>query len=140
MEEFKRQGVSKAKILIPRAQEAREVLPEELREMGFTVNVVTAYRTVRPKHDLDSVKQMFKDRQIHMITFTSSSTVRNFVGMFEQEEDDLNKWMQHIAVACIGPITAETAKDLGFSVDIMPNEYTIEGLVERIIQFFRFSH
>ena len=140
VEEFKRQGVSKATVLIPRAQEAREVLPEELREMGFTVNVVTAYRTVRPKHDLDSVKQMLKDRQIHMITFTSSSTVRNFVAMFEQEKDDLTKWMQHIAVACIGPITAETAKDLGFSVDIMPDEYTIDGLVEKIIQFFRFSH
>lgn len=140
VEEFKQRGASKTKVLIPRAQEAREVLPKTLRKMGFTVNVVTAYRTVRPEHDLDSVKQMLKDRQIHMITFTSSSTVRNFVAMFQQEEDDLSKWMQHIPVACIGPVTAETAKDLGFSVDIMPNEYTIEGLVETIIQFFRFSH
>ncbi len=136
VEQFRRQGVSKAKVLVPRAQEAREVLPEQLREMGLAVDVVTAYRTVKPDQDVETVRRMLEARQIHMITFTSSSTVKNFLAMFERETDDLTKWMEHVAVACIGPITADTARSLGLSVDIVAEQYTIDGLIDKIIEYF----
>jgi uroporphyrinogen-III synthase len=72
-----------------------------------------------------------------MVTFTSSSTVTNFVGMFGSEKDQLTtQWMKKVKVACIGPITGETAKKNGFSVDLMPKDYTIEALIlARIIKW-----
>ncbi len=139
VEAFKGLGITSAKVLIPRAQQAREVLPKELLAMGFDVDVVPAYKTVRPSQDVSMVSQMLSSGQIHMVTFTSSSTVRNFVDMFGQEKENLMNWMSTVAVACIGPITAQTAQDLGLSVDIVPEQYTIEALVEAIIRYWKES-
>jgi len=71
-----------------------------------------------------------------MVTFTSSSTVSHFLEMFEPEETDLIEWMKHVAVACIGPITARTAREKGLTVQVMPSEYTIEALTHAIIDHF----
>ncbi|MFH1241093.1 MAG: uroporphyrinogen-III C-methyltransferase [Pseudomonadota bacterium] len=136
---LKKEGAKKARILIPRAAEAREVLPEELRKMGAQVDVVTAYRTVRPVNDTSRVKEMLKSGTIDMVTFTSSSTVTNFVDMFEVGKDQLLRWMKNVVVACIGPITAGTAQEKGFSVGLIPPEYTVEALTDSIIRYFE-SH
>ena len=134
---FREQGVKGARILLPRAAEAREVLPEELRNMGAEVDVVTAYKTVKPANDTSGIKKMLKTGAVDMVTFTSSSTVKNFVAMFGADRQELEKWMAGVAVACIGPITAKTAGENGFSVDLVPSEYTIEGLTEDIVRFFK---
>jgi uroporphyrinogen-III synthase len=74
-----------------------------------------------------------------MVTFTSSSTVNNFVQMFEADGQKLQKWIARVAVACIGPITAKTAQENGFKVSLVPPEYTIESLTDSIVQFFSSS-
>ena len=124
------------RILLPRAARAREVLPEELNRMGAIVHVVTAYETIKPDHDTRQIKEGLEQGSIDMVTFTSSSTVENFVDMFPGDREDLQQWMSRTALACIGPITAETARKKGFSVDLVPSEYTIEAFTESIAEYF----
>jgi uroporphyrinogen III methyltransferase/synthase len=139
VEAFRHRGVKEARILLPRAAEARKVLPEGLEKMGARVDVVTAYQTLRPDHAKGQVREMLERGEIDMVTFTSSSTVHNFVDMFGAENQQLGKWMGHLAVACIGPITANTARQKGFTVALVPSAYTIEALTEAIVQYFE-SH
>jgi len=136
VESFKKLGIKGTNILLPRAATAREVLPEELRKMGARVEVVPAYRTVRPDHDTVKVREMLEKGTIDMVTFTSSSTVNNFVEMFKTDARKLQKWMGSVAVACIGPITAKTAQENGFTVTLTPPEYTIESLTDSIVTYF----
>lgn len=124
------------RILLPRATQAREFLPDELRKMQARVDVVPAYQTVKPDHDTTRVKQLLEQRAIDVVTFTSSSTVKNFAEMFAADGDRLRKWMREVAVACIGPVTAGTAEDEGFEVNIIPPQYTIEALIDTIIGYF----
>jgi uroporphyrinogen III methyltransferase/synthase len=70
------------------------------------------------------------------VTFTSSSTVTNFVEMFKEDAQKLKKWMAHVTIACIGPITAKTAEENGFTINLVPPEYTIESLTDSIVQYF----
>ena len=116
-----------AKILLPRAEEAREILPEKLREMGAEVDVVSAYRTVCAAADGEALTSELNEGRIDMVTFTSSSTVKNLVNIIGSA-DVLNG----VKTACIGPVTADTAKSLGIEPDIIAKEYTIDGLVEAI--------
>jgi uroporphyrinogen III methyltransferase / synthase len=129
-------GIRGKKILLPRAVKAREVLPLELRKMGAEVDVVPAYRTVRPSDDVERVKGMLERNEVHMVTFTSSSTVTNFVEMFGSWKEALREKMSSVASACIGPITAKTVEGYGFSVDLIPSEYTIDALTEEIVAYF----
>jgi uroporphyrinogen III methyltransferase/synthase len=136
VEAFRGLSVGGMRILLPRAAQAREVLPEELQKMGAEVHVVEAYRTVRPEGDRTLVARMLEKGEIHLVTFTSSSTVLNFVEMFEPDRARLQEWMTQVTVACIGPVTAKTAEAQGFRVKVVPTEYTIEGLTAAIIQFY----
>lgn len=116
-----------AKILLPRAEEAREVLPDTLREMGAEVEVAPAYRTVCGQVDGEALAAELKEGRIDMVTFTSSSTVKNLVKIIGSAEA-----LKGVKTACIGPVTADTAKSLGIEPDIIAKEYTIDGLVEAI--------
>jgi uroporphyrinogen III methyltransferase/synthase len=136
VEAFGKQGVKGVRILLPRAADAREVLPQELEKMGARVEVVEAYRTVKPQGRKDEIKAMLEKGDIHMVTFTSSSTVSNFMDMFQEESDQLLKWMKTVTVACIGPVTAKTAQDRGLSARITPSDYTIEALAKAIVDYF----
>lgn len=120
-------------VLIPRAAVARELLPDQLRGMGVEVRVVPAYRTIRPTTDLADVKERLAVNAIHLITFTSSSTVTNFCEMFETREE-LTQATKGATVACIGPITAQTARACGLAVGIMATTNTIPGLVDAIVK------
>lgn len=122
------------KILIPRAEVAREVLPEELKRLGAQVDVVDTYKTVRPIGDVEKVRQMLTDKKIDAVTFTSSSTVENFVAMFPGE--DVKSLLDGALVASIGPITSETAQKLGLKIDIMPKDYTIPALTQALVEHF----
>jgi uroporphyrinogen III methyltransferase/synthase len=123
------------RFLLPRAAKAREVLPEKLVEMGGEVDVVTAYETVRPSEKAEEVRRVLREGAIHCITFTSSSTVDNFVAMMG--DDHLPSLVGKAMVACIGPITAETARRHGLTVEIIPGEYTIEALTAALVAHFQ---
>jgi uroporphyrinogen III methyltransferase/synthase len=105
--------------------------------MGAAVDVVEAYRTVKPEGSKDEIKAMLEKGEIHMVTFTSSSTVNNFMDMFYEDSDQLFKWMEKVTVACIGPVTAKTAEDRGLLVRIIPSDYTLEGLTQAIVDYFK---
>jgi uroporphyrinogen III methyltransferase / synthase len=107
-----------------------------LRKMGADIDVVPAYRTITPEHDTGRVREMLEKGEIDMVTFTSSSTVTNFVEMFKQDAQELQKWMARVTIACIGPITARTAEDNGFTINLAPPEYTIESLTDSIVKHF----
>jgi uroporphyrinogen III methyltransferase/synthase len=135
IESFRRIGVAGRRILIPRAEVARELLPADLMAMGAKVTVLPVYRTVKPKEAVVSLTQRLTDRTIDMLTFTSSSTVRNFASLFESPEE-MARLAQGIPAACIGPITAETARELGLSVTIQARENTIPALAEAIVEYY----
>ncbi len=123
------------KILIPRAKVAREILPEKLREFGAQVDVVTTYQTVINDSYVDKVKEMLEKEEVDIVTFTSSSTVKNFAELLK--EIDLKKTLENVTVASIGPITSKTVEGLGLKVDISAEEYTIRGLVEAILSSYQ---
>lgn len=137
VEAFRKRGVQGSRMLLPRAAEAREVLPQELEKMGAAVDGVEAYRTVMPEGAKDEIRAMLEKGDIHLVTFTSSSTVKNFMDMFEKEGDRLLKWMEKVTVACIGPVTAKTVEERGLSVGITALDYTIEGLTKAIVDYFK---
>lgn len=127
--------VKARKVLLPRAEQARAVLPEELGRMGAQVDEIVAYRTVAADSDNQLLLSALKDKSIDMITFTSSSTVQNFRALLS-EGPQWADLMKDVTVACIGPITADTAKALGFNVDIIAGEYTIDGLCRSIVDYY----
>jgi uroporphyrinogen III methyltransferase/synthase len=135
IEAMKAAGVKGRRVLIPRAAVAREVLPEQLRELGADVRVVTAYRTVSPEIEAGRLKDLLKQQALHVLTFASSSTVRNFCGLFNSREE-MQRLTGGAVVACIGPITAKTALEEGLAVAITAAENTIPALVEAIVQYY----
>ncbi|HEY8679193.1 MAG TPA: hydroxymethylbilane synthase [Candidatus Dormibacteraeota bacterium] len=113
------------RILLPRAAGARDVLPDRLRAAGALVDVVETYRAVTPADLATRLPAMLAG--VDVVTFTSSSTVRNFAGALNGAA-----FPSDCLTACIGPITAETARELGLRVDIIAQEYTARGLVEAL--------
>jgi uroporphyrinogen III methyltransferase/synthase len=125
------------RVLIPRAGEAREILPETLRQWGAEVDVVEAYRTALPATDPSELKSMLHQGGVDMITFTSSSTVSNFVRLLQGRS--LAEVLEETAVACIGPITRKTVEEAGGHADVVSEEFTISGLVQAIRDYFERS-
>jgi uroporphyrinogen III methyltransferase/synthase len=123
--------------LLPRADIARELLADELRKSGALVTEVTAYRTVPVEIERDSepdIYRMLLDRKVDVLTFTSASTVRNFVRLYGV--GPVADLLQPVAIASIGPVTAEAAQQCGIRTTIMPADYTIPGLVRAIVEHF----
>ncbi|QZY57357.1 uroporphyrinogen-III C-methyltransferase [Crassaminicella profunda] len=116
-------------ILLPRADIAREILVKELKNLGAVVDDIHIYRTVIPKQDQEKLIAILKDKNVDVITFTSSSTVRNFIEILGENNKEL---LEGKKMASIGPITEETAKKLGLNIDIKAKAFTIDGLVTAI--------
>jgi len=131
---FAKEGAVGLKILVPRAAFAREILPDKLREMGADVDVVAAYETVKPDENAEEIKEMLKQGEIDLITFTSSSTVINFVNMFEK--DSVKEILKGVTIASIGPITAKKAEEFSLTSHIVPEKFTIESLVHSVVKYF----
>jgi uroporphyrinogen III methyltransferase/synthase len=128
---FGSQNLAKQAILIPRAAEARPVLPVELTRMGARVDEVPVYRTVPATDGAAELLIQLEKKQVDLVTFTSSSTATNFKSLLPTERfEDL---IRDLTVASIGPITTETAEKLGFRVRITAQTYTIEGLCDAIV-------
>ena len=135
VEAFRREKMDGQKILLPRAGEARPVLPVELRKMGAEVQEVTAYLTEKARDNADILISELQAEAIDMVTFTSSSTVKNFKSLLPP--DEFNRLIDGVKVASIGPITTDTASELGFKVDVTAESYTIPGLCEAILKYYR---
>jgi uroporphyrinogen-III synthase len=111
-------------VLLPRAESARAELVRGLEAMGATVDEVPIYRAAVPSEASPEVLAELREGRIDIVTFTSSSTVRNLVAMLGDASA-----LERPLIACIGPITAQTARELGLRVDVQAAEYTVEGLV-----------
>ncbi len=122
------------RFLLPRADIARELLADELRRSGAEVTEVTAYRSVPVEENEPDVYRLLLDKTVDVMTFTSASTVRNFVRRYGQEA--VADLLSSVAIASIGPVTAEAAQQCGIRTTIMPDEYTIPGLVRAIVEHF----
>ncbi|HEV7746271.1 MAG TPA: uroporphyrinogen-III synthase [Pyrinomonadaceae bacterium] len=121
-------------ILLPRASVARDYLPKALEDAGARVDVVPAYRTVLPANlDRGRVGAMLSG-DADCIAFTSSSTVRNLARLFDTQ--DLSSALSGVVIACIGDITATTARDYGLTVKVQPQEFTIPALAQAIAEYF----
>jgi uroporphyrinogen III methyltransferase/synthase len=124
-------------ILCPRANIARSLLVEELTRMGCDVIDAHAYDTRPASHGVKSLLTLLREGRIHVITFTSSSTVRYFMQALEREAENPLWLMKKTRIACIGPITADTAVQMGMHVAVTAETYTIDGLVEALIRWRR---
>ncbi|MCS6860554.1 MAG: uroporphyrinogen-III synthase, partial [Abditibacteriales bacterium] len=124
-------GIEGKRVLLPRALEARETLPQMLEEMGARVDVVPAYRTVLDDSHAELIREQLLSGNVDFITFTSSSTVRNFVYLVGREI--LEQTRGTFKIASIGPITSQTARALGLTVDVEAREFTVDGLVEAMV-------
>ena len=130
---FQNENLTGLRILLPRALEARSVLPVELTRMGAIVDEITAYHTQPVSENRDQLLQMLASGDIDLITFTSSSTVKNFNALLPTNKRDT--LLQNVILASIGPITSRTATELGFQVHLEAETYTIPGLCQAILQF-----
>jgi len=137
VEAFDKIDTKDKKILLPRADQARPILPVELSRMGAVVDEIIAYRTKAVYDNADFLLKQLKERKIDIITFTSSSTVKNFHALIPPK--DLKSLMENVTIASIGPITADTARVLGFDVHITAESFTIPGLCEAILKYYHSS-
>ena len=122
------------KVLFPRAAEGRDVIPAGLRKLGAEVDVIPVYRNVLPETSAEEFRKVLGVTGVDAITFTSGSTVKNFVALFPQGE--AAGVLEGTAVACIGPITSAAAREGGLKVDIEPEQYTIPALTEALERHF----
>ena len=128
--EFQKQGdVENLRILIARAEKARDVLPKQLSNLGAIVDEAFAYRTVAETRDSTGARRRLLEEGADLITFTSSSTVENFLAL-------TLPWPERMQVASIGPITSKTACKRGLKVAVEARRHDVPGLVEAIRKFY----
>ncbi|KLU66860.1 uroporphyrinogen-III C-methyltransferase [Desulfosporosinus acididurans] len=118
------------KVLLARAEEARTILPDSLKAMGVEVWDVPAYKTILGGANRADLQQMLQSKEIDRVTFTSSSTVKNFIKLL----DGKTELLQNVLLYSIGPITSATAREMGLTIHREASEYTIQGLVEALLE------
>jgi uroporphyrinogen-III synthase len=138
-----RRRVRGRRVLLVRAKVARDVIPRELRRAGATVDVAEAYETVIPRSSRVRLRAVLKSSRPKpdVITFTSSSTVRNFVSLFAgtnraegKASRQLKKLLAGVRLASIGPVTSATMREVGLRPEVQAREYTIPGLIQAIVR------
>ena len=131
---FARHSVAGARILFPRADKARDVVPEGLARLGARVDAPVAYCNVVPPQLPDEAVRALEERRIACLTFTASSTVDNLAALLGRER--LLALLEGVAIAAIGPITAASCRRLGLDVHIEPQQYTLVAMTEAIVHYF----
>jgi uroporphyrinogen-III synthase len=134
-----RRSVKGKRVLLVRAKVARDVIPNELRKAGAQVDVVEAYETVVPAASKKKLRAALKNarKRPEVVTFTSSSTVKNFVALLGLRGGRKGKrpaMLEGVLLASIGPVTSATLREVGLDADVEADPYTIPGLVEAIEQ------
>jgi uroporphyrinogen III methyltransferase/synthase len=137
-------GPSGGRVLLARALHARDALPDMLRAAGAVVDVVPLYETLPVTRTMPAdyganpggLMESLAREPVHCITFASSSTVRHFFAAVDASELHRRQQVQGLRFACIGPVTARTLHEYGFSCDIQPAHYTIPALIEAVSAFF----
>ena len=129
-------GVDGKKVLLPRAREAREVLPEELRKAGADVRVLPVYETVPAAARRDDVLQRLEAGTLDVVTFGSSSTVDNFFAQIPADVVKAQPEGKRVKLASIGPVTTKTLAKHGFACDIQPEDFTIPALVKALVAYY----
>jgi uroporphyrinogen III methyltransferase/synthase len=128
--EFEKQGgLENLRILLARAEKARDVLPKSLSALGAIVDEGFAYRTVPETRDVTGARQRLVNEGADLITFTSSSTVENFLGLGLP-------WPRGMKIASIGPITSKTVREAGLTIDVEARRHDIDGMVDAIQKYF----
>lgn len=128
----KAQGLRGMRFLLPRAEKAREIFPEKVRELGSHIDLPVAYRSIKPELHGKRLRRFLREGRISIATFTSAATFNNFMEIMGEKANEL---LQGVAIAVIGPVTARAVEKAGLKVDIMPMEATIEALDEEIINW-----
>ncbi|MBI5211840.1 MAG: uroporphyrinogen-III synthase, partial [Nitrospirae bacterium] len=128
----KGQELKGMKILLPRAEVAREVFPQKVRELGGEIDAPVAYRAIKPEKHGKRLKRFLKEGRITIATFTSAATFHNFVDIMGEGAID---FLKGVAIAAIGPITAMAIEKAGLEVSIMPKEATIKAMVDEILNW-----
>lgn len=126
------QPLNGVKILLPRAEVGREILPDRIRELGGEIDVVTAYRAVMPDTQGKRLKRFLREGKITIATFTSAATFNNFVSIMG---DDAHELLRDVTIAVIGPVTKSAVEKAGLKVSIMPKKATVEAMAEGIIKW-----
>ena len=131
---FQKENMTGKTVLLPRAATARPILPAALMKMGAKVDEVPAYQTIHVVESRESLLHALRQKEIDTVTFTSSSTVTNFIEWIPKEEKDT--LLDGIVFASIGPITTQTAVENGLAVAVTAEAYTIDGLVDAIRNYY----
>jgi uroporphyrinogen III methyltransferase / synthase len=134
VDEFSRLDMHNTRVLFPRADKARDVIPRELKRMGAQVDSPVAYRNIFPERLPPETLFALEKRSVDCITFTSSSTVQNLAAMLGEEL--MLDMLKGVAVASIGPVTSKSCRELGLKVDIEPESYTLDALAEALETYF----
>jgi uroporphyrinogen III methyltransferase/synthase len=133
-------GIAGKRILLPRALKAAEILPDLLEQARASVTIAPVYQNVPPQGRKDELRAELSSGSIDLITFTSSSTVTNFLAMLDvQDADELRTLLGRTEIAAIGPVTAETVREHGLTVTVQPERHTIAALAEAVVAHCRRS-
>ncbi len=129
VQDTKNEPLHGMKILLPRAEVARELFPDKVRELGGEIDVPVAYRALMPEKHGKRLRRFLKEGRITIATFTSAATFNNFVSVMGEDAREL---LDNVTIAVIGPITAQTLEQAGLKAAIMPKEATVEAMVAAI--------
>ncbi len=132
MEVYGEVGLKGVRFLLPRAEVAREIFPDKVRELGGEIDIPVTYRSDKPDFLGKRLKRFFREGKISVATFTSAATFNNFFEIMGKEADTM---LRDVTIAVIGPVTAKAIEKRGLKVSIMPEEATINAMVNEIINF-----
>ena len=134
---MKKRPLRRARVLVPRAAVARDLLITQLTRRGADVDVVPVYRTVPTRAGAEQVRAALRQGRLDLITFTSSSTVASFARLFRGRTEA--RLVRRVPVAAIGPITAATARREGFRVAVVPRVSTVPDLSRAVLRYLKNS-
>lgn len=117
------------RFLLPRAAQAREIFPDKVRELGGVIDLPVAYRAIKPDYHGKRLRRFLQEGRVTVVTFTSAATFTNFREIMGGDADEL---LKRVAIAVIGPVTARAVEKAGLQVTIMPEEATVEAMVDSI--------